>query len=124
MATMVSISRCFGHTGTRTHDSPKYVTQGIPLVTSKNLKKGKIDLTKIKYIKNEDYLLIKKRSGVSVGDVLMAMIGTIGNPVIVKKNNNFAIMCYVENSSSKCILRVRRVIEELAPPKFKENGVL
>jgi type I restriction enzyme, S subunit len=74
-----------------THDSPKYVAQGIPLVTSKNLKKGKIDLTKIKYIKNEDYLLIKKRSGVSVGDVLMAMIGTIGNPVIVKKDNNFAI---------------------------------
>jgi len=74
-----------------THDSPKYVSQGIPLVTSKNLKDGKIDLTKIKYIKNEDYLLIKKRSGVSVGDVLMAMIGTIGNPVIIKNNNNFAI---------------------------------
>ena len=61
------------------------------MVTSKNLKDGKIDLTKIKYIKNEDYLLIKKRSGVSVGDVLMAMIGTIGNPVIIKNNNNFAI---------------------------------
>ncbi len=74
-----------------THDSPKYVAQGIPLVTSKNLKKGKIDLTKIKYIKNEDYLNIKKRSGVSVGDVLMAMIGTIGNPVVVKRDNTFAI---------------------------------
>jgi type I restriction enzyme S subunit len=74
-----------------THDSPKYIAQGIPLVTSKNLKKGKIDLTKIKYIKNEDYLHIKKRSGVSVGDVLMAMIGTIGNPVVIKKDNNFAI---------------------------------
>ena len=74
-----------------THDSPKYVSQGIPLVTSKNLKNGMIDLTKIKYIKNEDYLLIKKRSGVSIGDVLMAMIGTIGNPVIIKNDNEFAI---------------------------------
>ena len=74
-----------------THDSPKYVPQGIPLVTSKNLKNGKINLTKIKYIKNEDYLLIKKRSGVSIGDVLMAMIGTIGNPVIIKNDNKFAI---------------------------------
>ena len=74
-----------------THDSPKYVSQGIPLVTSKNLKNGMIDLTKIKYIKNEDYLLIKKRSGVSIGDVLMAMIGTIGNPVIIKNDKEFAI---------------------------------
>ena len=74
-----------------THDSPKYVSQGIPLVTSKNLKNGTIDLTKIRYIKNEDYLLIKKRSGVSIGDVLMAMIGTIGNPVIIKNDKEFAI---------------------------------
>ena len=50
-----------------------------------------IDLTKIKYIKNEDFLLIKKRSGVSIGDVLMAMIGTIGNPVIIKNDKEFAI---------------------------------
>ncbi len=74
-----------------THDSPKYVEEGIPLVTSKNLKDGEIDFNKIKYIKNEDYINIKKRSGVSLGDVLMAMIGTIGNATIVKNNNNFAI---------------------------------
>ena len=61
------------------------------MVTSKNLKDGEIDFNKIKYIKNEDYINIKKRSGVSLGDVLMAMIGTIGNATIVKNNNNFAI---------------------------------
>ena len=32
-----------------------------------------------------------KRSGVSIGDVLMAMIGTIGNPVIIKNDKEFAI---------------------------------
>lgn len=74
-----------------THDSPKYVSKGFPLVTSKNLKNEKIDYNKIKYIKKEDYLHIKKRSGVDQGDVLMAMIGTIGNPVIIKGNTDFAI---------------------------------
>ena len=74
-----------------THDSPKYVDVGFPLVTSKNLKNGKIDLSKIKYISEKDFLDINRRSGVDIGDVLMAMIGTIGNPVEIVEKPNFAI---------------------------------
>ncbi len=74
-----------------THDSPKYIEDGFPLVTSKNLKDGKIDLSKIKYISEKDYQDINKRSGVDVGDVLMAMIGTIGNPVEIIEPPQFAI---------------------------------
>ncbi|MGV0952478.1 MAG: restriction endonuclease subunit S [Azonexus sp.] len=34
---------------------------------------------------------MNERSGVNVGDVLFAMIGTIGNPVVVQDEPNFAI---------------------------------
>lgn len=74
-----------------THDSPKYVKQGYPLVTSKNIKDGKIDFTDINYISEEDYIKINQRSKVDVGDILMPMIGTIGNPVLVNREINFAI---------------------------------
>ena len=74
-----------------THDSPKYYETGYPLVTSKNLINGKIDFTNINYISKEDYDKICQRSNVDNGDVLYAMIGTIGNPVVVKKNRDFAI---------------------------------
>lgn len=74
-----------------THDSPKYVEQGYPLITSKNLKNGKLDLNNVQYITKEDYESISKRSGVKVGDVLLAMIGTIGNPVVVDIDQQFAI---------------------------------
>ena len=74
-----------------THDSPKYVEHGIPLLTSKNLRSGKIDLDKVKFISEHDYLEINKRSQVNVGDVLMAMIGTIGNPVEIVEEPNYAI---------------------------------
>lgn len=74
-----------------THDSPKYYEIGYPLVTSKNLINGKIDFTNINYISKEDYDKICQRSNVDNGDVLYAMIGTIGNPVVVEKNRDFAI---------------------------------
>ena len=74
-----------------THDSPKYQDEGYPLITSKNLKNGLITFDKIKYISEEDYININKRSKVDIGDVLFAMIGTIGNPTLIIDEPKFAI---------------------------------
>lgn len=74
-----------------THDSPKYVPEGIPLVTSKNLSNGMIDYGNVKYITQEDADKINTRSMVEDDDILFAMIGSIGNPVLVKKEREFCI---------------------------------
>jgi len=74
-----------------THDSPQYISEGYPLVTSKNLSDGKIDFSTCSYISKEDHEAISKRSAVDDGDILYAMIGTIGNPVIVEKSHEFSI---------------------------------
>lgn len=74
-----------------THDSPKYKNEGYPLITSKNVTNGFIDFSEVNLISKEDYDKVNKRSYVDDGDVLMPMIGTIGNPVIVKKERDFAI---------------------------------
>ena len=74
-----------------THDTPKYVLEGIPLVTSKNLVAGTIDFATTKCISNEDAVAINNRSEVNTGDILFAMIGTIGNPVLVRKDRDFCI---------------------------------
>ena len=74
-----------------THDSPKYVPEGIPLVTSKNLSNGMIDYGNVKYITQEDADKINARSMVDDDDILFAMIGSIGNPVLVKKDREFCI---------------------------------
>jgi type I restriction enzyme, S subunit len=74
-----------------THDTPQKVEIGIPLITSKNLKPEGIDFSEVTYISEFDHQQIEKRSKVDEGDILFAMIGTIGNPVIVKKDRQFSI---------------------------------
>lgn len=76
-----------------THDSPKYISkkEGYALITSKNIKNNKIDFEDVNYISEEDYLKIINRSKVCSGDIIMPMIGTVGNPVIIGKNTEFAI---------------------------------
>lgn len=74
-----------------THDSPKYYPEGYMLITSKNIKNGQIDFTDVNFISEDDFNKINLRSKVHEGDILMPMIGTIGNPVLIKANPNFAI---------------------------------
>lgn len=67
-----------------THDSPKYLNEGYPLITSKNLTEYGLDISNASFISTEDFEAINKRSKVDVGDIIFGMIGTIGNPIILE----------------------------------------
>ncbi len=74
-----------------THDSPKYQEDGFPLVTSKNIKGGLLNLDNVNFISEKDYIEINKRSRVDVNDLLFSMIGTIGSSYLVVEQPNWAI---------------------------------
>ena len=74
-----------------THDSPKETKSGKKLVTSKNIIGGNLNLENSYYISLEDYNEIKKRSKVDKWDILLSMIGTVGEVALIKEEPDFAI---------------------------------
>ena len=75
-----------------THDSPKSVERGgKPLVTSKVVKQGVVRVEDAYLISEKDYRKINERSKVDRWDVLMTMIGTVGECAIVKDDPDYAI---------------------------------
>ena len=74
-----------------THDSPKYLESGKAFITSKNVRDGNIIFDDFEYISEEDFNNINKRSKVDKNDILMGMIGTIGNIALIKEKPDFAI---------------------------------
>ena len=74
-----------------THDTPQYVSNGVPLITSKNLAGDHIDFSTAKLISKKDSVEINKRSKVDTGDIMFAMIGSIGNPVLYQGDDDFSI---------------------------------
>lgn len=74
-----------------THESPKFYHQGVPFVTSRNIVDGRIDLSGINYIGQDDAIEFNKRSKVDCGDILMSMIGTVGNALLIESEPNFCI---------------------------------
>jgi type I restriction enzyme S subunit len=74
-----------------THDTPKYTSEGYPLITSKNIYSGRLLFDGANLISEKDHRQISERSRVDKGDILFAMIGSIGNPVIVDTDREFSI---------------------------------
>ena len=71
-----------------THDSPKPVTEGRYLITSKHIKNNEIDFASAYKISENDYQKIITRSGVNQWDIIISMIGA------------YCGFCYVESSKN------------------------
>ena len=74
-----------------THDSPKPVDQGRYLITSRHIVGRHVDLTSAYLISQQDFDTINRRSKVNKWDVLLTMIGTVGEPCLIKEEPDFAI---------------------------------
>lgn len=67
--------------------TPKYINNGVPYITSKNIKNGKVDFSNVNYINIEDYERISKNRPILIDDILISMIGTLGEVAVVKKSD-------------------------------------
>ena len=107
-----------------THDSPQYYETGFPLVTSKTVTGGKIDLTECSLICEADVNKINERSKVDMGDIIMPMIGTVGKPVIVDIEPNFAIknVSLIKFKSASRVLNI--YIRALLQSDYFDDAVL
>jgi type I restriction enzyme, S subunit len=76
-----------------THDSPKSVTEGKHLITSKHIKGRNIDFESAYLISEEDYENINLRSKVDQWDVIISMIGEYCGFCYVERNQeiNYAV---------------------------------
>ena len=70
--------------------TPEFDDNGtIPYITSKNIKGGKIDFQNTKYINEHIYKELSRTRCIVENDILISMIGTIGEAVIVKQEDLF-----------------------------------
>lgn len=74
-----------------THNSPKSVDIGIPLITGKCISNGFIDFNISYNISSSEHESIKKRSGLKSGDIIFSNIGTVGNCCIVDYDREFSV---------------------------------
>lgn len=78
-----------------THTSPKFLSKGVPFLLVSNIVDNEIVYETKKYISEEEYLLLNKRTPVEIGDILITSVGSYGNPAIVKTITKFAFQRHI-----------------------------
>lgn len=80
------------HQGVNTvADKVKYVDEGYPIIQSKNITSGYLDLDDVRFIDEETYKKYKKKYNPQKEDLLVCNIGTIGKSLIVEEEKEFII---------------------------------
>ena len=77
------------------HKTPKYIDNGIPFLSVKDMSSGYLDFSDTKYISQEDFERIYQRCNYEYGDILLTKVGTTGIPIIIDTNKDFGLFVSV-----------------------------
>jgi len=68
------------------HNPPKKVDEGIPMLSGQNVRDGYITLEASRYITEDDYLKERERNPIENGDVFLSIVGSIGRSSVVENS--------------------------------------
>ena len=87
-----------------THQPPQFIDKGIPFLLVSNITGNVITYDTPKYISQETYNMLMKRTPIEIGDILLSTVGSYGHPAIVKENRPFSFqrhIAYLKPDASK-----------------------
>ena len=78
-----------------THQPPKFISDGIPFLFVSNIVSNQITYETEKYISEETYNELIKRTPIELGDILLSTVGSYGHPAIVKEDRRFLFQRHI-----------------------------
>lgn len=78
-----------------THNPPKFQDKGIPFIFVSNLADNKVTYNTEKYISEETYDELIKRTPIEKGDVLLSTVGSYGHPAVVVEDKKFLFQRHI-----------------------------
>lgn len=78
-----------------THQPPRFVTSGIPFLFVSNIVTNEINYKTEKFISEETYTELIKRTPIELGDILLSTVGSYGHTAIVKADKRFCFQRHI-----------------------------
>lgn len=87
------------------HQAPPQSSAGIPFLVISNIKEGRLDFAKTRFVPEEYYDLIPRIRKPTRGDILYSLVGSYGIPVIVNTERKFCFQRHIG------LIRPSRVVD-------------
>lgn len=78
-----------------THQPPKFTQDGIPFLFVSNIVTNEITYNAEKFISEETYDELFKRTPIEIGDIVLSTVGSYGHPAVVKTNKKFLFQRHI-----------------------------
>ncbi len=78
-----------------THQPPKFQEKGIPFILVSNLSNNTVTYNTEKYISEETYNELYKRTPIEPGDLLLSTVGSYGHPAVVTEDIRFLFQRHI-----------------------------
>ena len=78
-----------------THQPPKFVSTGIPFLFVSNIVTNEIRYDAERFISEETYAELIKRTPIDIGDILLSTVGSYGHPAVVKNDRPFCFQRHI-----------------------------
>ena len=78
-----------------THQPPQFTNTGIPFLFVSNIITNEIRYDAEKFISEETYAELIKRTPIEIGDILLSTVGSYGHPAIVKADRRFCFQRHI-----------------------------
>jgi len=103
---------------------PEYKTEGIPFLSSKNVKEDRFILDHFNYVSEDDFLQLTKHNKPEKGDVLYTRVGSFGEAAVIDLNFDFAIFVSLTLlKPKKDLVFPRFLMYYLNSPKIKKLAI-
>lgn len=108
---------------------PKYVENGVPVISAREIRSGSLDLEIAKQISEDDFTGLREKCKLSIGDVLFSKTGTIGHVAQVKttrplcSSQNIAVLSSLIDSSYLELFLRTPFIQKLAQSHVKTTAI-
>lgn len=78
-----------------THQPPKFQETGIPFIFVSNLANNTVTYNAEKFISEETYAELYKRTPIEIGDILLSTVGSYGHPAVVLEDKKFLFQRHI-----------------------------
>ena len=92
---MISMSELCSIITDGTHQPPKFQDKGIPFIFVSNLANNTVTYNAEKFISEETYNELYKRTPIEPGDLLLSTVGSYGHPAVVVEDTKFLFQRHI-----------------------------
>ena len=78
-----------------THQPPKFQETGIPFILVSNLSNNTVTYNTEKFISEDTYKELYKRTPIEVGDLLLSTVGSYGHPAVITEDTKFLFQRHI-----------------------------